>query len=152
MPSASTSSSRARPNSSTRVEPADASASRGVHRRLGLDVDDQPVEVGALLDTGRLDPVGHLEHRRVDRVDRDPADLLAGLLVLRGGDVAAAALDGQLHVEPALAVERGEVQVGVVHLDAGRRRMSAAVTSPGPCLRRYIDDRLVVLGADARAP
>jgi hypothetical protein len=52
------------------------------HRRLGLDVDDEPVEVGALLDTGRLDLVGHLEHWRVDGVDRYDADRLARLLVL----------------------------------------------------------------------
>src|SRR5437762_993586 len=32
-------------------------------RRLALDVDDEPVEVRALLDTGGLDPVGDLEHR-----------------------------------------------------------------------------------------
>jgi hypothetical protein len=50
------------------------------HRVLGLDVDDEPVEVGALLDTGRLDLVGDGQHGRVDRVDRDPADLLVGLL------------------------------------------------------------------------
>ena len=122
MPSAVSSSSRARPNSSTSVEPAEASAVRGRDRRLGLDVDDQPVEVGALLDTGRLDAVGHLEHRRVDRVDRDPADLLApACLFCAARDVAAAPLDGQLHVEPALAVQRGELQVRVVHRDAGRR-------------------------------
>jgi hypothetical protein len=32
-------------------------------RRLGLDIEDQPVEVGPLLDTGGLDAVGDLEHR-----------------------------------------------------------------------------------------
>ena len=39
-----------------------------------------------------------------------------------GRDVAAAALDGELHLELALGVQGGDVQVGVVHLDAGRRR------------------------------
>ena len=48
----------------------------GTDRRLGLDVDDELVEVGALLDTGGLDLVGHLEDRAVDRVDRHPADLV----------------------------------------------------------------------------
>ena len=148
MPSASTLSSRARPNSSTRVLPALATASRGTHRRLGLDVDDEPVEVGALLDAGRLDLVGDLEHRRVDRVDRDAADLLARLLVLDGGDVAATALDGELDLELALAVERGEVQVGVVHLDTGRRRDVGGGDDAGALLAQVHDDRLVVLGGD----
>src|SRR5689334_16607028 len=66
----------------------------GGDRGLGLHVDDQPVEVGTLLDTGGLDTVRDLEYRRVDRVDRDPADLGTGLLVLRRGDVPATALDG----------------------------------------------------------
>src|SRR5690606_17852540 len=92
------------------------------HRLLGLDVEDQLVEVGPLLDTGRLDLVGHLEDRRVDRVDRDAADLGVLPLVLYGGDVAAAALDHQLHLQLAGAVEAGDVQLGVVHLHAGRRR------------------------------
>src|SRR4051812_15916958 len=46
-------------------------------RVLGLDVDHEAVEVGALLDAGGLDVVGHLEYGRVDGVDRDAADLLA---------------------------------------------------------------------------
>ena len=150
MPSAVSSSSRARPNSSTRVEPAEASAVRGDDRRLGLDVDDEPVEVGALLDPGRLDAVGDLQHRRVDRVDRDPADLLAGLLVLGGADVATAALDGELHVEAALAVERGQLEVGVVHGDAGRRLDVAGGDVAGALLAQVHRDRLVVLGADAQ--
>ena len=33
------------------------------HRVLGLDVQDQTVEVGALVHTGGLDLVGHLEDR-----------------------------------------------------------------------------------------
>ena len=150
MPSAVSSSSRARPNSSTRVEPAEASAVRGRDRRLGLDVDDQPVEVGALLDAGRLDAVGHLEDRRVDRVDRDPADLGTGLLVLRRGDVATATLDGQLHVEPALAVQRGQLEVGVVHGDPGRRLDVAGGDVARALLAQVHGDRLVVLGADAQ--
>ncbi len=148
MPSAVSSSSRQRPNSSTSVEPADASAVRGRDRRLGLDVDDQTVEVGALLDTGRLDAVGHLHDRRVDRVDRDPADLGAGVLVLRGGDVATAPLDGQLHVQPALAVQGGQLQVGVVHGDTGRGLDVAGGDVAGALLAQVHADRLVVLGAD----
>src|SRR5690606_1812648 len=91
-------------------------------RRLGLDIDDELVEVGTALDASGLDLVRHLEHRRVDRVDRNPPDLGIGLLVLHRRDVASTTLDRQLHLELALAVERGDVQVGVVHLDPGRRR------------------------------
>ena len=87
---------------------------------LGLHVEHQPIEVGALLDAGGLDLVGHLEHRRVDRVDRDTADLGAGRLVLHGGDVAATALDDELDLELALVVQGGDVQIRVVHRDAGR--------------------------------
>src|SRR5262249_32484449 len=90
-------------------------------RRLRLDVDDQPVEVGALLDTGGLDAVRHLQHWRVDRVHRNAADFRLAVLVLRSGHVAAATLNGQLHVDPSLAVEGRELQIGVVHIDAGRR-------------------------------
>src|SRR5215216_6646931 len=51
------------------TEQFDQSATRGRNRipgpdrRLGLDVQDQPIEVGALLDAGRLNLVGHLKHR-----------------------------------------------------------------------------------------
>ena len=72
----------------------------------------------------------------------------AGALVLRGGDVAATALDGQLHLEPALAVERRDVQVGVVHLDTGRRRDVGGGDGARALLAQVHVDRLVVLGGD----
>src|SRR5690242_17170158 len=118
------------------------------HRGLGLDVDDQPVEVGPLLDTGRLHLVGDPQHRRVDRVDGDPADLLPGLLVLGGRHVTAAALDRQFHLQLALAVERGDVQVGVVHLDARGRRDVGGRDLTWSLLAQVHDDRLVLLGGD----
>src|SRR6478609_6725602 len=120
----------------------------GTHGLLGLDVDDQLVEVGALLDTGRLDLVRDLEHRGVDGVDRNPADLLAHLLVLNGGDVAATALDGQLHLQLALAVQRGQDQVRVVHLDTGRRGDVGSGDQAGTLLAQVHHDRLVVLRGD----
>src|SRR5882757_7081072 len=118
------------------------------HGLLGLDIDDQLVEVGALLDTGRLDLVRDLEHRAVDGVDRDTADLLAQLLVLHGGDVAATALDGQLHLQLALAVQRGEDEVGVVHLDTGRGRDIGCGDQTRALLAQVHHDRLVVLRGD----
>src|SRR5690606_34083424 len=93
----------------------------GTDRRLGLDVDDQLVEVGALLDSGGLDLVGDLQHGAVDRVDRHAADLVVATLVLHGGDVATPTLDDQLHLQLARVGQRGDLEVGVVHLDAGRR-------------------------------
>src|SRR6185312_1367757 len=122
--------------------------SAGRDGRLRLDVDDQAVEVGALLYTGRLDAVGHLHDRRVDRVDRDPADLGTGGLVLRRRDVATAPLDGELHVEPALAVERGQLQVGVVHGHAGRGLDVTGGDVARALLAQVHADRFVVLGAD----
>ncbi len=118
------------------------------HRLLGLHVQDQAVEVGALLDSGRLDLVGDLQHGRVDGVDRDPADLLARLLVLRGGDVAAAALDRQLHLQLGLVVQRGDVQVRVVDLDARRRRDVGRGHLARALLAQVHDHGLVVLGGD----
>ena len=43
-------------------------------RTVGLDVEDEAVVVGALLDAGRLDLEHHAADRREDRVDRDDAD------------------------------------------------------------------------------
>ena len=41
---------------------------------VGLDVEDEAVVVGGLLDAGGLDREGHPADRREDRVDRDHAD------------------------------------------------------------------------------
>ena len=120
----------------------------GTDRRLGLDVDDELVEVGALLDTGGLDLVGHLQHGAVDRVDRHPADLVVRTLVLDGGHVAAATLHDQLHLQLALVGQGGDLEVGVVHLDTGRRRDVGGGHVTGTRLAQVHGDRLVVLGGD----
>jgi hypothetical protein len=128
------------PRASHRVPRADG--------RLGLDVQDESVEVGALLDSGGFHLVGDAHHRRVDGVDRNPSDLLAGLLVLGGGDVAATALDGHLHLQLALAVERRDVQIGVVHLDTSRRRDVRRGDRTRALLAQVHHHGLVVLGGD----
>ena len=69
-----------------------------------------------------------------------------GLLVLRRRDVTAAPLDGQLHLELALGVQGGDVQLGVVHLDAGRGRDVRRGHLAGTLLAQVHDHRLVVLG------
>ena len=110
----------------------------GTDRRLGLDVDDELSKLCALLDTGGLDLVGHLEDGAVDRVDRHAADLVVGALVLDGRDVAAATLDDELHLQLALVGQRGELSSGLWTSTPAGGAMSAAVTSPAPDLRRYI--------------
>ena len=148
MPSASMLSSRARPNSSTRVVPAEASASRGVIDELGLHVQHEPVEVGALLDAGRLDAVRHLEDRRVDGIHRDAADLRADDLVRRGRHVAAATLHDELDLELALLGQGRELEVRVVHGDAGRRRDVRSGDLARALLAQVHRHGLVVLGRD----
>jgi len=93
-----------------------------LHARLGLHIDDEAVEVGAALDARGLDLVGDPQDGAVDRVDRDEPDRGVRLLVLSRRHVPASALDGELHLQRALVVERGNDEVGVVHLAAGRRR------------------------------
>src|SRR5690606_15767689 len=46
----------------------------GVDRAVGLDVQDQLVEAGALFDAGGLDFIGHAAHGRERRVQHQPAD------------------------------------------------------------------------------
>src|SRR6201996_1075355 len=115
---------------------------------LGLHVEDQPVKVGPLLNTGRLDLVADPGHRGVDRVDGPPADLLAGLLVLGRRDVAATALDGQLHLQLALAVQGRDVQVRVVDLDPGGWGDVGRADLARTLLAQVHDHGLVVLGGD----
>ena len=133
MTLAASASSANRLTSSSSVPPADATASRGVTDAVGLDVEDQPVAVGHLLDAGVLDRVRDLADRREDRVDRDHADRVAGLLVLVGHAVPDAALDGHLHLQVRALAERRDVQVGVQDLDArGRRDVTGGDLARGP--------------------
>ena len=90
-------------------------------RVLGLHIEDQLVEVGALLDAGGLDLVRHLEHRRVDGIDRDTADFSTRSLVLHGGNVATTTLDDELDLKLALVVQGRDAHIRVVHGHTGRR-------------------------------
>ena len=105
----------------------------GRERAVGLDVEDQAVEVGRLLDPHRLDREGDAPHGREDRVDRDHADG-GGPLVALGRDVAPAALDRDVDGQAALAVERGDVELGVEDLDVGGELQVAGGDVAGPRL------------------
>ena len=88
-------------------------------RAVGLDVEHEAVVVRRLLDAGRLDLERHPADRREDGVDGDHADrAVLGVAVARA--VAATLLDGEVDGEAALAVERGDDEVLVEHLDVGR--------------------------------
>ena len=88
-----------------------------VDRSVGPDVDRELVVVGRLAEARRLDEVVHLLDRRVDRVDRDPADAEILVEVLVGRDVAAAALHAHLHVELAALGDGRDVRVRLEDLD-----------------------------------
>src|SRR5215470_4888093 len=88
----------------------------GLDDAVGLDVDDELVEVGALLDPGRLDRVGHALDGRERRVEDDLADALGflGDHAQVAGKVTAAGLDLDLHLELAAG---GEVRDDVLGID-----------------------------------
>jgi hypothetical protein len=86
---------------------------------VGLDLDRQLVVVGHLADARVFDRVVDLAHRREDGVDGDDAD--GQRLGPLGGQVADAALDGQVHLDlDVVGVEGHEHLVGIHDLDIGR--------------------------------
>src|SRR6187399_1073306 len=90
-------------------------------RAVGLEVEGELVEVGALTDSRGRHRVGGAADRREDRVDRDHTDRLLVRLVLFGRRVAAAAADGQVDLELGFLLKRRDRRVGVEDLDAGRQ-------------------------------
>ena len=102
-----------------RVAPAEARASVGGDRPVGLHVEHEPVVVGGLLHPGGLDVEGDPPHRRIDRVDRYHADGRRHLLVLLRGHVAAPLGHGDVDGQPAGAVEGGDRRLRVEDLDVG---------------------------------
>ena len=119
--------------------------------RLGLHVDDEAVEVGARLDARGLDLVAHLQHGRVQRVDGDPPYLGVGVVVEGARHVAAAPLDDELHLDGAVLGQGGDVQLGVVDLDAGRHRDVGGGDLAGARLAQVHGDRLVLLAREHEA-
>src|SRR5699024_209689 len=90
------------------------------NRRLGFDINNQFVEVRALLDTGGFHLVGDLQNRRVNGVDRDTTNLSIVSLVLQRGNIPAATLNGQLDLKLAFIVQSGDMQIRVVYVNTGR--------------------------------
>src|SRR5690606_8464304 len=90
-------------------------------RAIGLDIQDQAVQVGALLHTGGIDLVGNAAHRAEGRVQLQPADLarLVAGAAGGGGLVAHAAHHLQAHVELDVLGQGGDDVVGIDDLDAG---------------------------------
>ena len=68
-------------------------------RAVGLDVEDQLVEVRHLADLGAADLIGHLAHRGEDGVDRDDPDGIASLVPL-GAAIPDPPTDGHLGLDP----------------------------------------------------
>ena len=101
-----------------------ASGGNGVARedgRLGFDVNDELVEVSALLDSGGLDLVSDFEDWGVNRVDGDATDLAVRIVVEGTGNVAATTLDDEFHLESAIVIEGRDVQLRIVDGHARRR-------------------------------
>src|SRR5690606_26708085 len=92
----------------------------GVDRAVGLDVQDQLVQVGTLFDAGGLDFIGHAADRRERGIQHQAADR-AGLFVrtATGGSrlVAETALDLQADVELGVLGQVRDHVVGVEDLD-----------------------------------
>src|SRR6185295_16085706 len=91
----------------------------GLDRTVGLEVERQLVEVGALADASGRHRVGSTADRREDRVDRNHADRLLVRLVLVGRRVAPAATDRQVDLELRFLLQRRDWRLGVEDLNAG---------------------------------
>src|SRR5579863_237491 len=87
---------------------------------VGLDVDDELVEVGALLDTRGIDRVGHAPYRREGSIELQTSDG-AGLLLERHTRcrraIAAATLDAQRHGELTRLGEVGDDELRIHDFD-----------------------------------
>src|SRR5215210_1563711 len=104
----------------------------GLDRAVGLDVHRELVEVGALADAGLLDRVGHAAHRGEDGVDGDDPDRLIRRLVVLRRSITAAPADRQVHLEPGLALQGGDLRLGVEDLDPGGQVDVLGSDVPGP--------------------
>src|SRR5690606_37403157 len=90
-----------------------------IDRTVGLDIDDQTVEVGTLLDTGTLNQIADAAHRAERCVEDDATDRLA-FRVLRTSIaryITPPFLDLDLHVDLAAGGEVRDHMLGIDDLD-----------------------------------
>ena len=121
----------------------------GGDRAVGLDLDGQLVVVGHLADARVLDLVVDLADRREDGVDGDDAD--GQRLGALGGQVADAALDGQVHLDGhVVRVERHQDEVGVDDLDVGRLGDVRRGDGAGAALDQLQLDRVAGVALEAQ--
>ena len=85
---------------------------------------------------GALHPVGDLAHRGEDRVDRDRSYRIVALVLL-GGPVADALLDGQLHLQRGAVREGDDVEVLVHDLHPAGRRQGGGRDGAGARHREF---------------
>ena len=138
MPSASTLSSRAKPNSSTRVFPAEANGIAWTNRGLGFDVDDQAIEASALLNTSRPTQVT-LQHWRVDRVNRDDtSDFLTHQGWFCAVEQPRPRSTTSSGSRACPVADRGDVQVKGWNLDASQHGAMSGRRRSNLRLRRYM--------------
>src|SRR5262245_41078717 len=90
-----------------------------IDRAVGRDVEDELVVVGALTDASSLDLVRDTPNGREDRVDRNDPDRRLRPAVELGGDVSAAAADGERHLELAFVGDVRELELRVQDLEVG---------------------------------
>jgi hypothetical protein len=127
---------------------------------VGLDVDDQLVEVGALFDAGGVDHVGHAAHGRERSIQLQAADRTALLFergAVQGRAVATAAFHTQRHGQFTGLREVGEHQLRVHDFDvvvrvdvAGRHRARALLrqTQLGAVARVHLESDLLQVQQD----
>src|SRR5690606_21084517 len=96
----------------------------GRNDAVGLDVEDQLVEVGALLDAGAFNRIADAAHGAVRSVEHDTADgvrAVVGQGANVAGHIAAALLDLDVDFELAGLGKIGDDMIGIDDLDVVRQ-------------------------------
>ena len=87
----------------------------GVDNAVGPNLQRQLVIVDALAHAGAFHIEIDLEHRCVNRIDRNLSDYAFGhvLLVALVRDITPSLIQGKLHIEPGPLAQGGDVQLGI---------------------------------------
>jgi hypothetical protein len=103
---------------------AEARTASSADGAVGLDLEHQLVQIGALLDAGAFDGVAHALDRRERSIQHDAAERAWRLVVVAAqaaGHVATALFHLDLHVQLGAGRQGGNHVVGVDDLDVVRR-------------------------------